>query len=326
MRSKVIVWTTIFIVVVVFGCLALYFFGPARQQEPTEVTLEGESPDVKFEDEPAARALYEQMIETMRKAESLSYKSNYKWEAKGDEIGRCTYTIWMKKPNYFRVETINSQDAKGGILIGDGDYLWIYWPKDRPFFSSEDKQSYDKSRSNVYMKEATPLGKHSIGHKTGLLGAGMSMPIIDPSTFHGYTDSLQPYIDWIKGMAAEKVGDEECDVIEVSIMKHQRSWYLWLSGEDHLPRKLTEIVRVRKDLVHHEKWLNVTINAEIPAEKFVWTPPAGWRQWEKPKIDSTLLALGQAAPDFELSLVSGEKVKLSDYKGKIVWLYLWRAG
>jgi len=64
------------------------------------------------------------------------------------------------------------------------------------------------------MKEATPVGKHSIGHKTGLLGAGMSMPIIDPSTFHGYSDSLQPYIDWIRIMGEEKVGDEECDVIE----------------------------------------------------------------------------------------------------------------
>ena len=32
-------------------------------------------------------------------------------------------------------------------------------------------------------------------------------------------------------------------------MKHQRSWYLWLSKRDHLPRKLKEIVRVSYDLV-----------------------------------------------------------------------------
>ncbi len=64
------------------------------------------------------------------------------------------------------------------------------------------------------------------------------MPIIDPSTFHGYTDSLQPYLDGVKSLGSEKFGDEDCDKIEVSIMKHQRSWYLWLSRSDHLPRKL----------------------------------------------------------------------------------------
>ena len=56
-------------------------------------------------------------------------------------------------------------------------------------------------------------------------------------------------------------------MIEVSFMKRQRSWYLWLSREDHLPRKLTEILRVRKDLVHHEEWLDVTVGAEIPARE-----------------------------------------------------------
>ena len=55
------------------------------------------------------------------------------------------------------------------------------------------------------------------------------MPILDPSTFHGYTDCLQQYLDGVKSLGAEKVGTEDCDKIELSIMKHQRSWFLWLS-------------------------------------------------------------------------------------------------
>ena len=154
----------------------------------------------------------------------------------------------------------------------------------------------------------------------------MGMSIIDPSTFHGYTDSLQPYIDWIKSIGTEKVQDEECDVIEVSFMKHQRSLYLWLSRLDHLPRKLKQVVRLSGDIIMHELWTDVTVNAEIQSEKFAWTPPEGWQQWFLPTSQERLLKPGKEAPDFELSLIDGTKIRLSDYRGKIVWFYIWRAG
>ena len=327
---------SIIIVIGVIGFAVLYFSGSLRESGYPESTLQSDSPEpasqpesteVEFKDEPAARALYEKMIETMRNAESLSYTSAYMWEAKGEEIGRCTYTIWMKKPNYFRVETVGTDGSDGGTLVGDGNDLWIFWAGGRPCFSSEERENYEKTKSNVYMTEPTPLAKHSIGHKTGLLGAGMSMPILDPSTFHGYTDSLQAYIDGVTSIGTEKVEDQDCDVIEVSIMKGQRIWRLWLSKQDHLPRKLKEIVHVSYDIIMHEQWSQVTINSEIPTDKFVWTPPEGWQQWRLPSPEELLLKPGQVAPDFELLAADGvSKIKLSDYRGKIVWLYIWRAG
>ncbi|OHB63358.1 MAG: hypothetical protein A2Y77_06955 [Planctomycetes bacterium RBG_13_62_9] len=280
-----------------------------------------------FKDEPEARALYKKMIEAIRKPQTLSYKSEYRWEARGQEIGRCSYTVWLKKPNHFRVEANRRDGSLAGTIVGDGDNLWLFWAGDRPHFDSrEDRESYDKTRSNSYMKKATPLARHSIGHEVGLLGSGMSMPIIDPSTFHGYTDSLQPYLDGVMGMGVEKVGDEECDVIEASIMKHQRSSYLWLSKKDHLPRKLKQVVRVSYDIIMHETWSDIVIDGEMPAEKFIWTPPDGWQQWEMPSAESVLLKPGTPAPDFELLAVDGSKIKLSDYRDKIVWFYIWRAG
>lgn len=232
----------------------------------------------------------------------------------------------MQKPNHFRLETINSREVECGTLIGDGDFLWIYWPGDRPHFTSEEWESYEKSKSQVYMKEATPPGRHSIGHKTSLLGAGMSMPIIDPSTFHGYTDSLQPYLDGIKMIGTEKVEDQQFDVIEVSFMKGQRIWQLWLSKQDHLPRKLKQIVHASSDIIMNELWTGVAINATIPAEKFAWTPPEGWQQWRLPSPQERLLKPGQGAPDFELASIDGGTIKLSGYYGKVVWLYIWKAG
>ena len=96
-------------------------------------------PAVAFEDEPAAHALYNQMIETMRTAKSLSYVSNYRAEREGRTVRECNYRVWLKKPNYFRVESENTSPAVvlllgklGGTLIGDGKTLWIYWPEGRP--------------------------------------------------------------------------------------------------------------------------------------------------------------------------------------------------
>ncbi len=309
MRNQAIAWIIIALVGSVFVGLFVYLSGRTPQEESSETAQKKESFAVASNDEPEARALYEKMIETMRKAESLSYTSSYQF----DNRGPCIYKIWMKKPNYFRVETVDIRGDTTGILIGDGDYLWIHWP-------------WPSERYSTYMKEATPLGQHSIGHKTNLLGAGMSMPIIDPSTFHGYTDSLQRYLDGVRMIGTEKVEDEQCNVIEVSIMKGQRIWQLWLSKMDHLPRKLEQVIHVASDIIIKERWTGVTIDAEISLEKFAWIPPEDWQQVYPHNPEDNLLKSGQTAPDFALASADGDTIKLSDYYGKIVWFYIWRAG
>ena len=284
-----------------------------------------------FQDEPAAHALYTQMVKTMREATTLSWISDYRWEARGQTLGHAIYKIWLQKPNYARLEASPAGEAEpSGILVGDGDYFWTYWPKEKPRYGWEYTgkyaEEYEKYKRTIYMKHRTPVGRHSISHEVGQLGAGMCMTILDPSTFHGYTDSLQPYLDGVRGLGTEKVGEEVCDKVEVSLMKHQRSWYLWLARKDHLPRRLKETVRVSSPITSEELWSAVTINAEIPHDRFVWSAPPGWKEWRFPDIEEGLLKPGTMAPDFDLAATDGNRIKLSNFRGQVVWLYKWRCG
>jgi hypothetical protein len=304
------------------GCL--FFLVPACSREKIAA-------DKTAQNDPAAHALYTQMVEAMRKATTLSWVSDYRWEAKGDTLGHATYRIWLKKPNFVRLEATPSGGAEpSGILVGDGDYFWIYWPKEKPRYGWEREgkyaAEYEKYRSTFYMKERSPLGRHSIGHQTDKLGAGLAMTIIDPSTFHGYTDSLQPYLDGVRGLGSEIVGEDACDVVELSFMKNQRTWRLWLAKKDHLPRKLQQVVRVSYDINFEELWSAVAINAEIPNDRFAWSAPGDWKEWRIPPIEEGLLKPGTPAPDFDLAAPDGSRVKLSNFRGQIVWLNKWRCG
>jgi outer membrane lipoprotein-sorting protein len=141
-----------------------------RAAEPAPAAKEAAGSDM-FRDEPQARALYDKMMEALRAPRTLSYKSEYRWEARGMELGRCTYTVWLKKPNHFRVEAIHRDGRPAGTIVGDGDYLWLFWAGDRPHFSREDQETYNKTRSNVYMRKSTPLARHSIGHEGKVVDA-----------------------------------------------------------------------------------------------------------------------------------------------------------
>ncbi|MCP4608553.1 MAG: redoxin domain-containing protein [Planctomycetes bacterium] len=273
-------------------------------------------------DEPAAHALYDKMIETIRQAESLSYESVF---SGGPEERNYTYKILLKKPNYFRIETTNFLSGHC-ILIGDGDNLWFYWKGVRPLSAHEDSDSYEKTRENAYIKKATPIGRYSIKEQINKFGMAWFGTILDPSNFHDHGDSLAPYIDGIRSRGIDYVKKEECEVIEVSFMKAQLIRYFWISRKDHLPQKIKEIVRQGNNKVEVVEFSEMTLNTGIPQKKFTWSPPDGWRQWEKPGPDDILLKPGTEAPGFELLSVDGGKIKLSDYRGKVIWLYIWQCG
>lgn len=279
-------------------------------------------PAMIVRDEPAARALYESMTEAMREAQSLSYKS----VCSGPDGRVSFYRVWLRKPGYFCVEATNGLSVRCSMLLGDSDYLWIYWQGIRPFLSSDTSETHQATRENVYIKKAASAGRHAVGGDIALLGITWFPTIFEPSTFHGYADTLEPYIDGVRGRGPDDIGAEKCDVIEVSYMDAQLTRYFWISRQDRLPRRIKQIDRLADNIVRVEEWSDVKLNSVIPQQKFVWSPPDGWRQWIAPGPDDILLESGREAPDFELLSADGSRLKLSDYHGKIVWLVMWRTG
>jgi outer membrane lipoprotein-sorting protein len=308
------IWIAIVVAAVVVEGWAVYVLRPSAGRWRYESVVK---------DEPAAHALYDQMVATMRSATTLSYTCASSSPGERTE----SYRIWLKKPNYFRVEAISAGGALTGTLVGGGERLWVYWPDVCPLIDTEDTNIPREDWAKFYETHPTPVGRHSIGHEVRDLGRGKHMPFIDPSTFHGYTDSLQPYLDGVASRGTDKVGHEMCDVIEVSFMNAQRSWYLWLSQRDHLPRRAKEIIRGWWGTgIGVEEWLNVTLDAEIPQDKFAWSPPEGWRVWVPIDPATKLLKPGTIAPDFTLRSLDKGKIRLADFRDKIVWLYVWKAG
>jgi peroxiredoxin len=313
MKNKINIRIIIVIAGLILEGWALYVLGASPEHWRPAMIVENES---------TARALYDEMVKTIRKSKSLSYTSIC--SALDNRIS--TYDVWLKKPNIFCVEAINDASAKVNTLVGDGRWFWIYWHGIRPFLKVDNAEIRKKTQSEVYIKKPLAAGRNSIRNEIDLLGLTWYGLVLDPSIFHGYTDSLESYIDGVRSRGPYRIGDQDCDIIEVSYMKAQRTRYFWISRENRLPLMMKEILRLSENQVRVEEWSDVTLNGLVPENKLVWSPPDGWQQWDVPGPDYFLLTAGLKAPDFDLLSANGGRIKLSDYRGKVVWLCFWQCG
>jgi len=311
--TRSLLCTSVIVLIISMLTHRMYF----SQQQPTLPDLSDESA--------LAKHLYKTMLRTILNAKTLSYESSFVFDI-SEPNNICNYHIWLKKPNYFYLEAVDSEGNKA-TYIGDGDHAWIYWPGGRLKRHHESMEQYKASKDNIYLKYPAPMGKYSISHKMVYLGIGWDLTVIDPASFMGYTDTLESTIDRYRYHGQAKVGDEDCYIVKVVYMGDQRNRIFWISTHDLLPRKLRDVVKLEDgDIITEENWYNIVLNEEMPLAKFLWNPPSNWSPLQLPTWKDKVLKAGTLAPDFDLMTTMGRKLKLSDLRGKIVWLVFWRVG
>jgi len=273
---------------------------------------------------PTAEAVYDQMVEAWHKADSIYYESDYQVSGPG-AAAKCNYKVWLKKPNYARLEAYQDGKLKGA-LVGDGSTFYIYWPGSPPSgYVYEDQGRGGDKAAMSYVSHPAPAGKHSIAADVDLFGIFLS-PISDPSMFSNARDPMQQHIESGSLGSAETVGGEKCDVLHLKLSKGRGETTLWLSQGDRLPRKEKEVIIANGQFTLTEAWSNFKLNGAIAEDKFAWAPQKDWRKIRKATLEDGLLKPGAVAPGFTLAGVNGEKISLSDFKGKVVWLHIWSAG
>ncbi len=314
MKNQHKVWIAIVVVALVLEGWALYVVSRSARQWREALIVK---------DEPAARAMYEAMIEAIRQAERLSYTSY----CSGLESGRTSFCqVSQQKPDRFRIQVANGPSSKSTTLLGDGNDVWTFWAGERPRSSIDDDQSHDEAASDIYIRRPASAGPSDAAREIARFGRPWYGLILDPDIFHGHADRFEPYIDGIRARGRNDVGAEVCDVIEVSYMQAQRTRVFWISRKDHLPRRIKEIVRLADIHIAIEEWAKPAVDGDIPAKTLTWSPPEGWRPWTPPTPERFLLAADREAPDFALPSADKGTISLSDYRGQVVWLCMWQVG
>jgi len=279
--------------------------------------------DPNFKDEPVAHALYNKMNESFQNANSIYFESVIWNGREGETHNKANYRAWLKKPDLARIEAIKDGRVTG-TLVCDGKYFWIYWRGKQTPFDSENLELYGNKK---YMQRPAYQGDNkSLSHQTTLLQANIPTLAYELSWFKGGYEKLNIVLDGVRGIGSETVNGEICDIIEASLQKNYLSSFFWVSRNDHLPRKISQVVRADETYILNELWSNVHINVNIPSVLFQWKPPSDYTQYFEPEWEANLLKTGTPAPDFELKSTDGNDIKLSNFKGKVVLLYFWNAG
>jgi len=205
-------------------------------------------------------------------------------------------TCVMERPNRLALRL----KAKGlsYAIVCDGQTLWRYIERDKEYVRGAAPATFDN------LLEGGPLQ----GTVWRLFGRN-------------------PYEALLQGVVrAQYIGQEQEDrraLHRVRLFQGPTTVDLWVDAKDLLIRRLRAVTRsaAGEETVFLEEKHKVTgTNRDLEPAKFQFEPPQGARQVA---AFGTASLRGREAPDVELEMADGRKVKISDFRGKVVLLHFW---
>jgi peroxiredoxin/outer membrane lipoprotein-sorting protein len=248
-------------------------------------------------------------------------KGNTPWQPLS--LSKVKLAIAGKGKSYLRVEP-SQQEAYW--LISDGQKSWAYLPQQKQYTEEESATiSSDATSDDAEGQSDQPEGSHGFAE--------------------AYARLVVPTIATVYKNARGMTSRENA---ELKIGKQKVSWPSVVIATKPDEHSSSDLVEFALDPDHmglgRMVWVNIhpqgsesiyirttvlftafSVGEDLPDTLFTFDPP------KKAKLVETLpipgfegsAVLNHAAPDFELKSASGEKVRLSDFRGKVVLLNFW---
>lgn len=293
---------------------------PATRVEPPATQPK---PPAKVAEE--AQPILRQLSQAYGRLKSLEVSGSYSLKIEGPAQGGAessSFSGVYQASNRFRHE------VKDQMVLGcTGRKLYAY--------------SYT---SGAYIQADAPAGKLSV--RDWPREVGEILPMQDPALALAAAEDpvawLSEFGEEIGVGAAQQIEGKSYPVLRVVLRKYKNEMLLVLDPQTHLIRRMMVDLKPvlgaqgRGDLTaarYTVDYARCQVDGAVKEEVFAWGPPAGAKDLALAAARAKEMAadgesaasalVGQAAPDFTLEDLEGQRVSLAKLKGSVVVLDFW---